>query len=419
MLTDILLAQKIIISLLLGAVVGLEREKRTKQEVFAGVRTFILVSFLGFISVYISQDIVKNSIPVMLSFSTVAVLTVLSYIYKIMKSKHQGLTTEIAFIITFIVGVLIYFQNYPYFLPVSITILMTIILAAKERLHTVAHQITKREIWSALIFGLIAFVLFPLIPNTTFDPWDAINPHIVWMSAVIVLSMSFGGYIAMKIFGPRLGIELTGIFGGLASSTAVSIDMAEKVKKNKRILYSASFATIFASSTMFLRSIVIAYFFNQSIGIGLMAPFILFGITGYLLSSILLGKSMKEHPSINMGSPISLKPVFKFAIFFSAILLLSRISQIYFGQEGIYVASFFGGLIDIDASLISLATLTASSSLPISIATSGIIIAGIANTISKLFLIKLLGTADMAKIVGKVFTVLIGQGIIILFLLGL
>jgi|SRR3989338_1715724 len=419
MLTDILLVQKILISLLLGAVVGLEREKRAKQEAFAGVRTFTLVCFLGFLSVYISQDIVGNAIPTILTFSTVAILTILSYVHKILKSKHQGLTTEIAFIITFIVGVLIYFQNYPYFLPVSIMILMTFILAAKERLHNVAHHITKREIWSALIFGIIAFVVFPLIPDTTFDPWAAVNPHMVWLSAVLVLSMSFAGYIAMKIFGAKIGLELTGIFGGLASSTAVSINMAEKVKKNKRILHSASFAVIFASSTMFLRSIVIAYFFNQSVGISLIAPFILFGITGYILSFIILRKSMKERPTISIGSPISLKPVFKFALFFTSILLLSRVSQIYLGQNGIFLASFLGGLIDIDASLISLVTLTASSSLPVATATSGIIIAGIANTISKLFLIKLLGTTEMVKEVGKVFTVLIVQGIIILALLGL
>ncbi|MFH0711059.1 MAG: MgtC/SapB family protein [Candidatus Aenigmatarchaeota archaeon] len=419
MLTNILFAQKIFISLLLGVIVGLEREKRVKVEAFAGVRTFTLVSFLGFLSVYISQDVVNSNIPIILSFSTVAVLTALSYVYKILKSKHQGLTTEIAFIITFIVGILIYFQNYPYFLPVSITIIMTFILAAKERLHHAAHHITRKEIWSALIFGIIAFVLFPLIPNTTFDPWNAINPHMVWLSAVLVLSMSFVGYIAMKIFGARVGLELTGIFGGLASSTAVSIDMAEKVKRNKRILYSASFAVIFASSTMFLRSIAIAYFFNQSIGISLLAPFILFGITGYLLSFLILRKSLKERPSITIGSPISLKPVFKFAIFFSFILLISRIGQLYFGQTGIYLASFFGGLIDIDASLISIITLASTSSLPVSTATSGIIIAGISNTISKLFLIKFLGSSSMVKEVGKVFAVLIAQGLIILFLIGL
>lgn len=419
MLSDVLIVQKIVISLLLGAVVGLEREKRAKQEAFAGVRTFTLVCFLGLLSTFVSQEITFSILPTMLTFTTVAILTVLSYVYKILKSKHQGLTTEIAFLITFIVGVLIYFESYPYFLPVSIMILMTFILAAKERLHKVAHHITKTEIWSALVFGLIAFVLFPLIPNSAFDPWGAVNLHLVWLSAVLVLSIGFAGYIAMKVFGARLGVELTGIFGGFASSTAVSINMAEQQKKNKKILHSASFAAIFASSTMFLRSIAIAYFFNQAVGISLVGPFVLFGITGYLLSMIILKKSMKENPSITIGSPISLKPVIKFAIFFTFILLLSRIGQIYLGQTGIYLASFFGGLIDIDASLISLVTLTSASNLPLYIATSGIIIAGMANTISKLFLIKFLGTTDMAKEVGKVFAVLLVEGVIFLILIAL
>jgi len=414
---DIVIFQKIIISILLGGLIGLERERDISKKSFAGVRTFILVCLFGLFSTFISQEIIDNNFLIFISFAAVCSFTILNYFYRL-RSKSFGSTTEIAFIITFLLGLLIYFEGYPYFLSVSIAILLTFILIMREKLHLIASHISKIEIWSAIIFGIITFVLYPLMPNYGIDSFGVINPHLIWTTIIILLSISFTAYIAMKIFGTKKGLALTGLFGGLASSTGVALNMAESVKKNSKILYSGIFAVIIASSTMFLRIIVVSSLFNSNVALNLLIPFLVLGFSGYVLSYVILKKSFKEKAQVSIQSPLSLMMAVKFAILFSFVLIISKIGQTYFGSTGIYATSLIGGLVDVDALAVSLSTLSLTSISPL-VAAKGILIASLSNTFSKWLYIKILGTKKMSFEVGKIFSVLLIQGVLLLYFLGL
>jgi len=415
MVTSIFL--KILLSLALGALIGVERERRGHGELVEGLRTFMLISLLGLLSTYFSMELLNSTIPIFIAFVFVGLLTAFGYYVKSKHNKHIGLTTEIAFLVTFLIGLTIYFDEYPFLLSVSLGVFLTFILASRESMHHFAKHLKEKEIWDAIIFVIITFIILPILPNRTIDPWNSLNPFIIWLSIVFVLTISFVGYILMKVLGAKRGLGLTGLFGGLASSTAVSVSMAEKSKENKRILYSAAFATIVASSVMFFRGVIIAFLFNSSVAIQLILPFTLLGVLGLVLSYFTWKKNSRESTKLEIGSPLALKPALQFGIFFTIILFVTNIVRTYVGETGIYVIAIVAGLMDLDAINISLSTLAISSLSPI-VAVRGIILAALSNTVSKGFLVKWLGNKQMAKEVAKTFSVLIAVGLAILFVLS-
>jgi len=428
MIDNFVLFQKIVLSLALGALVGIEREKRGKGELPEGLRTFMLVCLFGVLSGFFS-DVLESNLPFLIAFFSVGALTALGYIAKTRRG-HLGLTTEIAFLTMFAIGIVIFFENYPYFLSISLGILLTFILIFKELMHRFAKHLKIKEIRDAVIFAILTFIILPILPrdlnfignSLPMLPADIVeilktlNPFLIWLSLVLVLSISFVGYITIKIFGVKMGLVMTGLFGGLASSTAVSVSMAEKVRENKKILYSASFAVIIASSTMFLRAIFVSSIINYNVGFILLIPFTIIAFGGYLLSYLSWRKSLKEKTFLEIGSPLALKPAIKFTIFFVVILLVSKLAQNYFGQAGIYLVAIIAGLVELDAINISLSSLALSSLSPF-LAIEGIILACMSNTVSKWFLTGWLGTRKMAVEIGKVFIVLLTLGFFMLFLL--
>lgn len=407
---------KLLISLAIGALVGIEREMRGRGELVEGIRTFILISLLGTLSGYFSETVIGNQYLIFIGFILVGILTIYGYRAKVLKTKHLGLTTEIAVLLTFVIGLLIYYDQYPYFLSVSMGIILTFILVSKEILHRFAKHLKIEEIWDALVFAILAFIILPILPNRTIDPFNSVNPFLIWFAIVIVLSMNFLSYIAVKIFGVSRGITLTGLFGGMASSTAVSIDMAGKARQNKKIIYPAAFAVVVASTTMFLRMIILAGIFNPSQAVLLALPFVVLALAGYLLSINIWRKMEERKAFLELKSPLALGPAFKYGIFFSVIFLVSGFVRIYFGESGLILVALIAGLVDVDAITISYSTMALTTLSPL-IATIGIVLAGLSNTFSKWFLVSWLGNKKLGLEVGKPFSVIIAIGIIILALL--
>lgn len=410
MATDIFI--KLILSLSLGALIGIERERKGKGEHIEGMRTFMLVSFLATLSSYFAEFL--NSIWIIfIAFSFVGILTAFGYLSKTRK-KHFGLTTEIAFLLTFMIGLIVYSDNYPYLLSISSGIALTLILASKGRMHHFAKHLKEGEIWNAIAFAVITFVILPVLPNQLF--LNFFNPFLVWLSIVLVLSISFVGYIAVKVFGVRRGIAVTGALGGLASSTAVTVAMSEDTKKFPKIFNSAAFAIALASSTMFLRMLAIDFVVNANVAINLIIPLVVLGVLGYFFSFSMWKKSKIQ--KINLNSPLSFKSAFSFGVFFIIVFLISRLAENFLGSAGILIFAFLAGLVEVDAINISLATLALSSLSPLT-AVQGILLAGIANTVSKWGLSKFMGTADLAKDVGKVFIFIVVIGLALLYFVSI
>lgn len=410
---ELLLLQKILLALAIGALIGIERERRKAREaVFAGIRTFMFTCLLGLLTGYLSYFF-SSYIPIYIGLATVCSIAIISYGLKSAKAKAVGLTTRTAFIVAFIVGVIVFYEEYPYIISISLGVITTLLLLSKESFHKFARGLKKNEIRDATVFAIIAFIILPLLPNKPIGPFSAVNPYTAWLVVVILLGISFFAYVAIKALGSR-GLVLTGLFGGFSSSTQLTLVVANDVKKYKRLLYSSAFAVVIASSLMFFRQVVISLFFNLSLA-PIILPFSIIGGLGIALSYLLWKKGRKEKAKISLASPLALKPAFGFLGYLVFILLLTGFIKEYFPSEAIYLVALLNGLVDVDAITISLATASASG-LPYTTAINGMLIAATTNTLSKWFLMKWVGAKELAKEVKKFFFALV---VVCLFLLTL
>ena len=230
MIENYILLQRIVLTLAVGALVGVEREWRGRGEHIAGLRTFMLVCLVGFLS-GIMAELLQSSVIIYITMVFSGLFALVGYAYKAHHLKSFGITTEVAFLMTFVIGLMFSFESVNVFYPIALGIILTFVLVSKESMHSFVRHLKQKEIFSAVVFAIITFVILPVLPNEVIDPGlsNSLNPRMIWLSVVLVLSISFAGYIAMKIFGAKRGMAVTGILGGIASSTSLSITMAERV----------------------------------------------------------------------------------------------------------------------------------------------------------------------------------------------
>jgi uncharacterized membrane protein (DUF4010 family) len=410
---QLILLQKILLTLAIGALIGLERERRKARErVFAGVRTFMFVCLLGLMTSYLSE-LFQSYVPVYIGLLTVCAIAVVSYGVSYARRK-TGLTTRMALIISYIIGVIVFWESYPYIISILLGIVVTLFLLSKESIHKFASKLKSSEIRDATIFAIVAFIILPLLPNASMGPGGTINPYTVWLVVVIILGIGFFAYVAMKILGPKHGLFLAGLFGGFASSTNLTVVMAEDARKHSRILYSSSFAVLIASSIMFFRQIAIALAFNLALS-EVIIPFSLIGWLGISLSLLVWRKAVREKAVISIGSPLKLKSALTFLVYLLMVLSLVGFVKDYWGYSAMYTVSFLSGLVDVDAITISLAAMSATG-MSFSVAIRSMLLAATANTVSKWLLTRMIAR-NMERELRRYFTVLTVACLAMLFLL--
>ncbi|MGC9059080.1 MAG: MgtC/SapB family protein [Candidatus Aenigmatarchaeota archaeon] len=348
---------KIIIALALGALVGIEREKRLGGKVFAGFRTFMLVCLFGLLSSYLS-----SYFPFVLPFSLLGILALasLNFYRKVNYKRQRGITTELAFFITFFIGTILYFENYPYILSIALTLLLTLILVLKESLHEFAHKITVKEIEDFIIFGLVAFVIYPILPSTPLDPFKILDLRFIWKALIFIFGLSFLVYSIFRILKQR-GLLISGILGGLINSIYMSNFFSSNFSK-----YEYSKSGIIASvSSMLLRCFILVStiypsFYKEVIFLPLTT------FSGYLISYI-LKKENKEKIKIILTSPISFKFTFLYVIFFSALFFIANFLFKTFGSNILFLMTGIIGLIDVSTMSVTLPLLVKDEALKVSL----------------------------------------------------
>lgn len=406
---DVLLILKFLISLALGALIGIERERKKEGAEFAGVRTFILIAIMGTLSAYLSLDFPYFWI---VSFAAVVVLVGLSYLVTTRKNDDVGITTEIAAFLTFILGMLC-FSNEGMLMAPIFAIIITTLLAIKPHLHKFAHRVSEKELINTLKFLIIAFVILPLLPDEVMGPLAVFNPFQIWLMVVFISAISFTGYILMKFIGPERGLGVTGIVGGLVSSTAVATSMAARVKESGLLMKAAVFATVVASSMMFLRILFEVSVINPTLLPQLSAPMMVMGFIGIILGIIIWREAeiRQMDGDLKLDNPFSLKPALIFGALFLAILFLSKIANIYLGSSGVYLASIISGVADVDAITISMALL-APDTISNNTAVTAITLAAMSNTVFKSLIALFLGTRKFGLNIGFIFMVIILAGLL-------
>jgi len=398
----------------IGTLIGIERERSFKDGAdVAGVRTFILFSLFGAVTALISSNYMPYFL--LLGFAGMVFLVGLGYAANVFLSRDRGLTTEISIVLVFLFGFLSFFDA-SRSIAVMSGITVAVVLAIKENLHEFAREVEKSELFDTLKFLVIAFIILPLLPNETVDPLNILNPHQIWLMVVLISGIGYFGYIMVKVLGAEKGIGVTGFLGGLTSSTAVTTAMASKVKTDKAIIKPAVFATVLASSMMFPRVLVEVFAVNPTLLPSLILPMGVMLVTGLAASFLILHSKTDFQAKVKLESPLALRPALKFGAFFVFILIVSSLSQNYWGNAGTYLTSAIAGLADVDAITLSMATM-AKGDLPGEVAVKAIVLATIVNTFMKVVYARIIGTKEFALWVGATLGATIIAGLATLIII--
>ncbi|MCI0454491.1 MAG: MgtC/SapB family protein [Candidatus Dadabacteria bacterium] len=391
----------LLIAIALGALIGAERgiarvrQQEDEKSTFAGIRTFILISLLGALSLNFS--IYFGKVFFVASFFGFALLVTSSYLITSKREKDLGTTTEITAILTFLYGALCLTEYR--LIAVVLAIFTAVILYAKKPAHKFIGRITDDEFYATLKFAIIAFVILPFLPKD--DYLGFFNPYRIWLIVVIVSGIEFVGYVIMKFMPPRKGIAIMGLLGGIVSSTALVLNASRESKREGTLTNTLAFSSALASSTVFLKLIIEVYIVNKSLVKAVSPPLFLMFVLGMLSAFFLWrrGKGEEATSTIDdLKSPFTLRPALKFAVFFAFIIFLVTFANRYLGVGGVYITSAIGGLANLDAPTVSLASL-AYKQITGEVVTLGILIAACVNTILKVGIALLLGSKDFSKLV--------------------
>ena len=370
---------RFIVALALGFLIGLERESSgidRKGKIFAGVRTFTLISLFGFGCAWLYHLNITFILPVGLLVMGALVLT--EYLGKQKEGRFGG-TSEIATLLTFVIGALALLADV--WISMAIGIISTLLLSEKSEIEKYVEKLNKFEFLAVLKFLLITLIIFPALPNQNYTQFN-LNPAHIWQIVIMVSTIGFVGYFLMKKLGDKVGLWVSGLLGGLVSSTAVCIAVGRIAEKNPAQGKNALQASILASSMMYLRILAIIWVINNSIVYLLWWKLVLLSLTGFILAFTIRRNNPQplERPASTIQNPFEIKPALLFAVLFVLLTVATVWVKNFIGSAGLLVLSAVVGVTDIDPFILSLVNGAAHIE-PIIV--SAIIISMMSNTIIK------------------------------------
>ncbi|MCB1380656.1 MAG: MgtC/SapB family protein [Alphaproteobacteria bacterium] len=377
------LSLRIGLALAIGFVIGLERGWRERSEKegsrTAGIRTYSLIGLLGGILGAISLQ--GDRILLGAAFVTLGA-ALAAYMWR-EGERHKDLsaTSLVAALLTFALGAFAVLGDSA--AAAGAGVVTVILLASKKSLHGWLARITWIELQSGLLLAAMTFIALPLLPNRPIDPWDALNPHDLWLMTILIATVSFAGYAAVKLAGPRRGLTLAAALGGLFASTAVTLSLARLAKGNSAHVKLLGGSILAAGCVMLLRVLVVAGLINRPLAV-LLAPTLMTAaavsaVIAYLL--VQSGRDVKAHDGkgLDLKNPFDLGEVLRFGLLLTAVMLAVVFARQYFGDAGLLGLAALSGLADVDAMTISAARLDSTGT----IAANAILLAIAVNSLAK------------------------------------
>ena len=406
--------KKLALAMLIGILIGIEREHRRpeKIELIAGVRSFTIVCIAGMISSFLAIKINPGILLISLAF--LAGISILFIYIKNVILKTPGITGPIALYCTFLLGVLI---SYELFIPaVAGAVIITLLLAEKQPLHSFAIKLTDEEILSAVRFLAVVFILYPLTPDALY--MDVINPRTLLYIVIFVATLSFASFVIMKNMGTEKGIPVSGLLGGLVNSEATTAALCTIAKKRYDLIESSFKGIIMCNATMLIRNLVIALIVDRSGKIFFYILIPLVFVVIYSAVEVFRSKNNSHvNESIQLQSPFALSPAIQFAFGFTGLSIVSKFANIWAGAAGVY-ATALGGFVSSAVVTASAATLAVNGDVSYSTGAITAILASLVSTGNKMILVKWSGPPKLGELINKTFTRFVIVGGIVLVIWG-
>lgn len=404
------------VALFIGLLIGLQREYsydetgKPDEKTFAGVRTFALMGLAGCSAAFLADLLTSPWVFVVI----ILVLgTLMAVAYFITASGGRiGMTTEVAAVLTLLSGALCYWDELA--LAVALGVVTTALLSFKIELHGFVERLTREDIVAALKFALITAIVLPILPHEPLGPppFDVLNPYKVWLMVVLISGISFMGYVLFKLVGGRRGIGLTGLLGGLASSTATTLSFAQRSQKDRQLAKPFALAIILAWTVMFGRVLVEVWVVNRVLLEELWLPIVLAAGAGLAYAVYLyLAPHADDEDDVSVVNPFELRPAITFGLLYAVILVAARAAQLYLGDAGIYFSSILSGLADVDAITLSMAELSRNEDLELSTAARAIVLATMSNTLVKGGIVLTSGSSSIRRAILPGFLLILATGL--------
>ncbi|MBN1303680.1 MAG: MgtC/SapB family protein [Anaerolineales bacterium] len=400
-------------ALAIGFLIGLQREYAhggQGRPIIAGERTFALFSLAGALAALVADQLGSA-----LAFTGILLLlgSILAVAYYLDAREGKiGLTSEVAVVIAMGIGAMCYWGYLT--LGIALGIVTMVILSLKLETDRLARALTREDVVAALQLAVISAIILPILPNQGFlpPPFDVLNPFKIWLMVVFISGISFLGYVAIKVAGPEQGIGITGLLGGMVSSTAVTLSFSERSNREPDLSRPFVLAITVAWTVMFARVLVEVSVVNLALLGVVWLPIACAGLVGLLYCAYLFFRQRTtEKGEVRFSNPFDLMSAIKFGLLYALVLLVSRAAQMYLGDAGLYLSSILSGVADVDAITLSMAELSKTGVLEVDKASLGIVLATMSNTLVKGAIALLAGSTALRKSLVPVIVLILAAGI--------
>lgn len=399
------------VALALGALIGTERERKKREGELGtgGLRTFVLIAEAGALAAWLARLQSAPWIFVGTGLLVAVFLAVGYWVEARARPESIGLTTEIAGLVTYLLGGAVLFGHARP--AVALAIATTGVLAFKQPLHVLVGRIGRDDLEAGLKLLIATFVVLPVLPNRAVDPWGVLNPYEMWWLVILISSLSLAGYAATRAFGAERGLVLTGLAGGLVSSTAVTLGFARQSRTRTQESSEALAAGLLLSwSVMFARIAVIVAVAHRPLLAPLLVPLGAMAAAALGVAAFEFRRGARapgeRSPAVPLKNPFRLSASIRFALVFALVLLLVEFVRRELPARGIYAVASLAGLTDVDAITLSMTGFVRGGG-ALDLAAVAIAIAALTNTLVKCGLVVVLGSRPLRT------PVLVATGLIV------
>lgn len=388
------------VALAAGLLIGLERGWHERGEEggsgarIVGTRTFALIALAGALSALLAREL--GGVVLGLALLGFTGLIVVAHVVAARADRDYGVTTIVAALVVFGLGATA-IQGY-LTVTAAVGVVTATVLGLRRQLHGWEERLERRELLAILQLLLISVVVLPVLPDRGYGPWQALNPYVLWWLVVLMAAVSSLGYFGVKLAGPERGLALTAVFGGLASSTAVTLNFARMGRDRPALRPVLSAGVLIAAGIMFPRMLVMAVVVHPPLAVALLGPLglmalVAYGWAGWHWRHL---RTSPEVESQRFTNPLELRVALQLGALLAAVTVLAHALRAWLGDPGLYLLAGVSAVGDVDALTLSVAGMAAGT-LDGGVAAGTVIVAAIGNTLAKGLLAGLVGGLPVAR----------------------
>jgi uncharacterized membrane protein (DUF4010 family) len=394
--------KRLAVALGIGLLIGLERgwelrELPTSQRT-AGLRTFAAIGLLGGVTAQFGGT--HSSVLIAAFALALGVVLAAGYWRESELDRDVSLTTSVSALVTYGLGALA--GRDELLAASSSAVVLAMLLGFRPELHGLVRKIDRAELLATFRLLLISLVMLPVLPNRNYGPWDGFNPYLTWWMVVLVAGISYVGYFATRLMGAERGILLTGLFGGLVSSTVVALSLARQAARGPAVPNLLAAGATIASAIMWPRIMLIVSAVDPVLGLRLAWPMGAATVAAIIGALMLAQLGRDEEHALNAGdeklkpsNPLNLGAAIRFALLLTVIMVASRAASAWAGASGLFIVAGISGLVDAAPISLSVATMSTQHLVAPIVAVGAILIATVANTVLKVLIALAVGGAPM------------------------